>query len=139
MSKTALEIVRELAAARDKEEAEQRAARKKQEEEKLKAVIAHWGPVTKIIQEIFDAYPGMGSVILPPINSTRVRVILVHPILIKSPSLGAVREFIFSGISVFGRKTSDYMLHTANTVEELIPFVVSLMADAVRAYENKNP
>lgn len=139
MSKTALEIVRELAAARDKEEAEQRAARKKQEEEKLKAVIAHWEPVTKIIQEVFDAYPNMGSVILPPINSTRVRMILVHPVRIESPSLGAVKEFSFFGTSVFGRKMSEYMLHTADTVEELIPFVVSLMADAVRAYENKKP
>lgn len=136
MNKTPLELVQELAVSRQKEAEAQAAERKKQEEDKLRALITRWQPVSEIIREVLDAYPDMGKIIPPSSSHGHMLLTLRHPVNITSPSIGPANTFKFSCNSVYVLKHSSYMLYTAVSVEELIPCVISLLADAVRAYEN---
>jgi len=125
MNKTALQLVEELAASREQKEAEDRQAEKQKREKQLHESREFWAPITRIIDEVRFAHPdcvteirfeGHGFPWFACVGDVFRLERLINGVRITSGYRGARQE---------------------TAVDALIPYVISLLADAVRYEQNR--
>ena len=141
--KTAVDLIDELATSRLEYDRNSAYNKAKEENESLNRRKKFWSSIDKVVDDTYSRYPKCLTRVTFGVPSSPQ-----HPYF--SYMIGKTEYYIYlhteDGFKVslrhtegfIGRSASRHILAKANTVDELLPELISKLADAVTSYKSKN-